>query len=106
MPEESPILSLPADEGRVDQLRKKLAEYESRIDGFRAPELQMGAVCKKAVLERLLRDGTVNTHELSRELVQQYGSGFDPRAFNNACGVIEDYCQTGGKNVSGGTGLR
>ena len=100
MAEKIPIIVLPGE--RVQQLRKKLAEYKVRVDSFRAPELQMDTICKKTVLERLLRDGQVNTWELSREMLKTYGSGFDPWAFNNACGVVEDYCKTGGQNVFGG----
>ncbi|MEK7503001.1 MAG: hypothetical protein AAB556_00990 [Patescibacteria group bacterium] len=103
--DESPILVLPKDETRKQQLRKKLAEYRGRIDPSHAPETQMSAICKTTVLERLLRDGQVKTYDLSLEMAEMYGSGFDVNKFNNACGVIDDYCKTGGQNVSGGTGL-
>lgn len=98
-------LLLPDNETRKQQLKSKLVEYKERVSLYRAPELQMGVICKITVLERLLQDGQVNTHELSREMFETYGSGFSVHAFNNACGVIDDYCKTGGKNTSGGTGL-
>jgi len=104
--EKSPVIVLPEDEARKVQLRRKLEEYKKRMLPFRAPEFQMDTICKVAVVERLLRDGQVLTWELSREMVKTYGSGFDPNAFNNACGVIEDYCKTSGQNTSGGTGLQ
>lgn len=47
----------------------------------------------------------MNTWELSIEMDDTYGTDFSVRDFNNACGVVDDYCKTGGKNVSGGTGL-
>ncbi len=103
--EKSPILVLPEDKVRVEQLRKKLQEYKQRIKPYCAPELQMGAVCKIAVLERLLRDMVVDTWQLCLEMEETYGSGFDSEKFGVACGVIEDYCNTGGKNSTGGTGL-
>lgn len=103
--EKSPILVLPEDKVRVEQLRKKLEEYKQRADPYRAPELQMGTVCKIAVLERLLQDTTVDTWQLSLEMEETYGSGFDPWKFGTACGVIADYCNTGGQDVIGGTGL-
>ena len=104
--QKSPTIALPTDEARKQQLQDKLEEYRGRMDPYRAPEMQMGTICKIAVLEQLLRDGEVNTFELSLEMSKKYGSGFDHNAFNNACGVVEDYCKTGGQNVSRGTGLR
>ncbi|MDP3779448.1 MAG: hypothetical protein Q8R30_05405 [bacterium] len=103
--EKSPILVLPEDKMRVEQLRKKLEEYKQRADPYRAPELQMGTVCKTAILERLLRDMVVDTWQLCLEMKETYGSGFDPQKFGVACGVIADYCNTGGRNTTGGTGL-
>lgn len=61
----------------------------------------MDTLCKMTVLQRLLREGRVSTWELSREMAEAYGSGFDVEAFNNACGVIKDYCETS----HDGTGL-
>lgn len=103
---ESPVIVLPKDETRKQQLRDKIMEYAGRMHPYRAPELQMDTICKIAVLERLLNDSRVNTWELSHEMANTYGSGFDANAFNRACGVIEDYCKTGGENLHGGTGLR
>lgn len=98
-------LLLPDNETRKKQLQIKLFEYKKRISPYRAPEMQMSTICKISVLERLLKDGQVDTEELSREMFEVYGSGFSVHAFNNACGVIDDYCKTGGKNTHGGTGL-
>jgi hypothetical protein len=106
MPEEPRTIVLPKDDARKTQLRRKLEEYRKRVEPFHAPEQMMDTICKVAVLEQLLRDSQVNTWDLSRELFVTYGRAFDPDAFNNACGTIEDYCKTGGQNASGGTGLR
>lgn len=103
---ESPVIVFPEDETRKQQLRAKLVEYQGRMNPYRAPEMQMDTICKMVVLERLLRDGQVKTWDLSREMAETYGSGFDGNAFGNACGVIEDYCKTGGQNIHSGTGLR
>ena len=103
--EKSPVIVLPTDKTREQQLRGKLAEYKGRMDLYRAPELQMDTICKIAVLERLLRDSQVNTWELSQEMAETYAS-FDVKTFNNTCGVIKDYCETGGQNTHGGTGLQ
>lgn len=103
--EKSPILILPDDEMRKKQLQKKLEEYEKRKDPFKHPGLQMSNICKIEVLSRLLKDGRVITFDLANEMFDRYGSYFDIDSFNVACGVIKDYCETGGKVVSGGTGL-
>lgn len=102
----SPVTVLPEDEARKEKLRRKLEEYKGRLDGFRAPELQMDTICKIAVLGKILKDGEVNTWDLSRELSARYGSSYDPYAFNVACDVVEDYIKIGGVNLRGGTGLK
>ena len=113
MSEEYKIV-LPKDEVLKGKLERKLEEYKGRLekldDGYKHPELirrcNIDSEYKIAVLERLLADGEVNTHAVSLELHKKYGI-IDIEAFNNAAGVIEDYCMTGGiKNTYGGTGLR
>lgn len=105
VPKESPIIVLPDSKERQEQLKAKLKEYQGRIDPYRHPALQMGAICKKTVLERLLKDGKINTWELSEEMSKTYGLDFDAESFDNACAVIKDYCKTGGAHTKGGTGL-
>lgn len=104
--QKSPVIVLPEDEARREQLRQKLEEYRTRIEPHKAPEMQMDTICKIAVLERLLRDSQVNTWDLSREMVEIYGPGLDAHTFNVACGVVADYIKTGGANLHGGTGLK
>lgn len=104
---ESPVLVLPEDKKRQKQLKIKLAEYKKRLDPY-CPlevEMQMDTICKITVLERLLQDGQIKTWDISLEMAKTYGSGFNVDLFNNACGVIEGYCKTGGANLRGGTGL-
>jgi hypothetical protein len=113
---DSPVLVLPDDEERVEQLKRKLEEYRERIaSAHRAnPNKHPGfinlvmadALYKKEILERLLRDGQVNTWVLSLELGNTYGPNFDLEVFDNACGVIDDYCKTGGASIIRGTGLQ
>ncbi len=108
---ESPKIKFPEDITKVKSLQEKLAEYKERLgtqmkkDPHKVPELFTDTNYKIAVLEKLLTDGEVNTYELSRELNEKYG-GFNVDDFNNACAVIEDYAKTGGKEVTGGTGLK
>jgi|SRR3989338_8826132 len=99
------VIVLPTDEARKRQLREKLINYNERKHPHRAPKWQMDLICKIAILERLLRDGAVDTQELSREMAKNYCEGFNADDFENARDVIRDYCETGGQNVSGGKGL-
>ena len=106
----SPEIKLPDDPRIRERLEVKLAEYRGRLsrldDGFRDPALLQStdAGYKVAILERLLQDGVVHTWEFSRELEAKYGI-VKPYNFNNAAAVIDDYCRTGGKNTSGGSGF-
>lgn len=102
----NPIIELPSDPKRVQQLKLKLIEYHNRFDRYKPPEAQMSPICKIAVLSHLIEDGKVNTQELMAEMEKTYGSGFNKGYFLRACAVIEDYCLTGGANLHGGTGLK
>lgn len=112
----SPKIELPSDIETIRKLQKKLREYKTRLEEEKgqkikthtAPEQDFVALAdthyKIAVLEKLLLEGSVNTYELSRELNEADGM-FDASAFDNACGVIEDYVETGGERNVGGTGF-
>ena len=95
------VLRLPEDRY---PLVRKLAEYKTRIEPFRAPELQLDTLYKIAVLEPLVRDGEVNRTATREALSEAYGT-VDERLFHNAWGVIMDYIETGGRKLFGGTGL-
>lgn len=112
---ESPKIEFPQDIETVKKMQNKLKDYKqrlesqkSKIDPHKAPEqvFQMLADThyKIAVLEKLLLEGSVDAHQLSRELNEKDGQ-FDIEAFENACGVIEDYSTTGGKRVTGSAGF-
>jgi len=101
----SPTIGLDINHPRRKQLERKLIEYRARLDFLKPPESQMDTICKIAVLEKLLDDNGVITHALSQELFQKYGELFNPTLFDNACNTIIDYCDTGGQNIWGGTGL-
>lgn len=102
----SPVILLSHDKQRVELLKKKLEEYRTRSNPFAPPESQMDNLMKIDVLGLLLTEGRVDTWDFSRKLAERYGTSYDPRAYGNACAVIEDYCKTGGANTFGGTGLK
>lgn len=105
------IIRLPEDPIRKKQLELKLEEYARRLeegdDAYRHPELQLklgvDARYKHDVLERVLKNGSLNTWEYSRELGK--AGTFHASAFQTACAVIDEYCKTGGERCIGGTGL-
>ncbi|MFA6136297.1 MAG: hypothetical protein WC705_03005 [Candidatus Paceibacterota bacterium] len=107
--EESPIIELPDDQELRQVLENKLAEYNERLkkNPYLSPESPeiLDTKHKIAVLEKLLKDGSVNTYNFSKELSEARDFVFDASFFNNACAVIEDYVKTGGRRTRGGTGL-
>lgn len=112
--QEGPQIEFPNDPEIVEKLRDKLEEYKSRLESeeeenkFQPPEISKPKTAdiryKIAVLEKVL-DGSADTHSIARELQEQDGGFFDKATFENACGVIESYSRSGGKEVKGGTGL-
>jgi len=111
----SPVIVLSDDDPRRQQLCKKLAEYRERLKSCDAAEkeaapcdaslLRMDTICKIAVLEKLLNGGKVVVRELAADLIRKHKDDYVASDFRNAISVITDYCDTGGQNVWGGTGL-
>lgn len=112
---QSPKIELPKDSKIITNLESKLEEYKQRFEEQKkqilknqSPEAVFLMLAdthyKIVVCEKLLLYNVVNTNELSRQLSQQDGQ-FDSSAFDNACGVIEDYITTGGKETFGSTGF-
>lgn len=102
-----PTIVLP--EERRAQLEAKLLEYKGRLDQQQHPDLQLmlgsDSMGKIVVLERLLRDGSVDTRALMGELRDRFGDMYNPLHLVGPISVINDYCLTGGVNTySGETG--
>lgn len=95
------VITLP--EEKRSRLTAKLAEYKERLT--QDQEMRLNAMHKIYVLERLLSDGSIKPADLSAKIAKDLGSDFDPDLFDTAYRVIKDYCETGGANLSGGTGL-
>lgn len=103
----SHIIELPNNPIRKRQLELKRREYMDRV-----PDTHPGQIflhdfdlgCRIRGLEIILRDGTLNTHDLSLELVREYPDSFREKDFNQAMGIIADYVKTGGANTVPGTG--
>jgi len=99
---------LPEDPARVNQLKKKLEEYRSRLREYVEKHdltRNFDTECKMRILDELLKNKIVRLSELEHDY-----SANDPRALPyvyNAFAVIQDYALTGGQNVdlSRGTGL-
>lgn len=100
------VIKLPKDKELVKNLQKKLKEYKKRLKEKFSDLYRIDAICKIAVLEPLLQNGIVDTKNLLAEL-KRGTPGFEPGdRLDNAYAVIKDYCETGGMNNHGGTGLK
>jgi len=103
---------LPNNQKAKARLKKKLHEYEKRVDKLKAachtdnPDITYNSFTgyKALIARRLCQRGEVESRELAEELKEEFGR-LDPDTYNNAVGVIYDYCRTGGKNVRNGTGF-
>lgn len=99
-------LILPTDPKRIEQLRAKSKEYHARLDTYaeaRTPAAAWGTICKIAVLDTLLEKGRIEFDEVMQLVLKQNSAAV--AKLDSAFNVIEDYCLTGGLNVSGGTGF-
>lgn len=88
------LLTLPNE--RTSELRDKLKEYQTRREksAYLAPEFVKFPrnTYKIALLERLLERGSLDPHEVARELRQAHD--FDEKKFQEALAVITSYCIT------------
>jgi len=122
MREESPVIVLPQDPELVEKLYRKLEEYKGRIQTYynkypnQYPNYRdrqiAGNIAQAIILERVLEEKHVVAWDASKEFVEEYeakdpgsGSAFAD-GWARAWPVIADYCETGGVNISRGTGLR
>jgi hypothetical protein len=105
-------IRLPDDPLIKIRLKKKLTEYEKRLEKLKQeckhnnPELAFNSSpgYKAQIVRRLITVGEVKTPEMAKEIKEEFGT-LDFDMFNNAAKVIYDYCRTGGKNVRSGTGF-
>lgn len=105
-------IRMPDDPQIKNKLKKKLFDYEKRIQKLREkckhnnPELACNSSpgYKAQIVRRLITVGEVRTSEMVKEIKEEFGT-LDCDMFNNAAKVIYDYCRTGGKNVKSGSGF-
>lgn len=101
-------ITLPEAEEVRAALAGKFEEYRDRTSTSTKPGLVADAVNKQTIVELLLANGRV-THDEAEE-ARRVHPKFDKECssihvFNQGFEVIEDYCLTGGKNTSQGTGF-
>lgn len=106
-----PSVVLPVDSEKQEQLKAKLQEYESR-EQSRDPYTRAFEYYKREILRALLNEGEIRSWQLHKRLQENAAqvSGLAPEVtnaeFDEAFGVIKDYVETGGRNNSGGSGLK
>lgn len=105
-------IRLPKDLRLARQLRKKYHEYLGRIvDHKQHPELPVQKKAlerdayKARIIDVLRSDGEVDVVSLAEELELKYAGNFQYKQFMQAAAVVRSYCQTGGEDMVGGTGL-
>ncbi|MFC1697427.1 hypothetical protein ACFL1H_03780 [Nanoarchaeota archaeon] len=116
-------IKLPRDGNIREKLSHKYVEYKSRINqhitedyeglvselnfnkvlNTKDPKFQ-DAYCKSFILEYLITNKKVSPSAIRKQLNQKVDNMRSDR-IDNAIFVIRDYCNTGGKKVSGGTGF-
>lgn len=109
-----PKIEFPKKIESVKKLQDKLKEYRDRLkkesEGFQPAEQVIPVTAdtryKITVLEKVLLEGDIDTDTVAQELEVKDGQFFRQADFDNACGVIKDYCKTGGKENVGGTRLK
>lgn len=120
---ESVVINLFKDMRPAEQLKEKLMEYEERQARSQIeksniqdnPELMdqteaslRDSHYKIVVLEKLLKELSLDSNVLLNEMKQQEGENFSQADFDNAVGVIEQYAKPEGPEagtLEGGTGL-
>ena len=103
------VITLPEDSALKVKLERKLWEYRARLaranQSPHAPHRAADAIVKIAVLDTLLKNGVVNIEEIRTRLDRESETMFLANRLPDVFNVIIDYCNTGGTNVVGGTGL-
>ncbi|RJP46561.1 MAG: hypothetical protein C4548_02445 [Desulfobacteraceae bacterium] len=105
-------IRLPDDPLIKTRLKKKLSEYEKRLEKLKKdckhnnPDLACNSSpgYKAQIVRRLITVGEVKTPDMAKEIKEEFGT-IDFDKFNNAAKVIFDYCRTGGQNVKSGSGF-
>lgn len=94
---------------RMAEIMAKYAEYTQRLNedkrnssGF-LPNMRSDWY-KREVARRILLDNEVNTWALNRAINKKFGQT-DSDRFLRACAVLQNYVESGGKDVINGTGL-
>ena len=103
-------ITLPQNDSIKKALEKKLVEYKGRLAEFngipltiKSEDKQTDSVYKIAIIEELFQKGEVDYRQMQIDLTEKHG--FLTYRYNEAFFVIGDYCETSGKNTSGGTGF-
>ena len=109
-------LELPKNLDAIGVLQRKFKEYKQRLkeqlkkegvtriqDAIHTPRL-LDTFYKMKLTDRLLTEGEIRP-DIWDDLENEYGAVSGPD-LDNAYVVIEDYVKTGGRKVTGGTGLK
>lgn len=104
------IIFRPTDTRRVRQLVAKLDQYYRRLPAELRDWGDVDTAVKILLLDSLLVSarGMIDTERLYRQIHRDQPELWAllesrPVVYLNACVTIDDYCRTGGQNVTGGS---
>lgn len=96
----------------ISQLEEKVVEYKKRLKSDLDAAEQLDLIAKIIFSQTFLRNEKVNVGEITRSIKEEHEDltqHMNDEELNviilKAFFVIRDYIKTGGKNVTGGTGL-
>jgi len=98
-------IEIPKDKTLVKALKDKIKEYDKKAKEL-TPEAIADYIYKAEILETLLANGKVNADELSKKIKEEHPSVFNEKTFYKAYSFIQDYVETGGKNLKRVTGVK
>lgn len=96
-------------EGKLNEYKARLADLDRQFEGVdqatqsKNPD-RIDAQCKIAAAEYYLKNGDMDEFAVA-DILRAQGVPFERADLLNACGVIESYAKTGGRENVGGTGL-
>lgn len=100
-------ITLSLDVKRQKQLTEKLKEYWSRLSSFPYEHIdkKKRLIYKIDILGSLIASGNVEYDKARMRLLMTYGESFNEGIYKEVFSIIQDYSDSGGQNVQGGTGL-
>ncbi len=96
-------INLPQE--RRAQVLERLKEHQKTLELRLSPAQRLEVSYEAMILYGLLKNGSVDTIEMSADIFARNYGDFASEIFRNACNVVDDFCRTGGVNTTQNRGL-